>query len=347
MWPLTSSSTQHDACRETGRACPASSWVVKELVHDQYGEYLTNKTSPRHRLPSRNKTASRGAPTSESAFFARIALNSHTQSRWSRQSRPSRPRQESCAGVHSCLCAPRSCARISPPALLPSTPFPTLQEIVDAIQASDDGSTAPPEAEVVGGTAGSRVIGTKLADEEPQKPSDLPNEMRHGDSHGNEPPGPMSSEDKHVREGRPWGRQGRHSLHCADLTLFLCTQLQFLSSQQQQKAMQYDRNHPGRAGRVGSIVGSALPTPALQKAACCAQRVFTRGMHFTPRCIPETLSVPPCAVVAAVPCHPSQVPGVQARVTRLSTLPRASAGTQGGEMCQWQGTCSNPLRYWM
>jgi hypothetical protein len=81
---------------------------------------------------------------------------------------------------------------------------------VDAIQASDDGSTAPPEAEVVGGTAGSRVIGNKLAHEEPQKPSDLPDELRHGDSHGNEPPGPMSSEEKLVRAGREAARVALH-----------------------------------------------------------------------------------------------------------------------------------------
>lgn len=52
---------------------------------------------------------------------------------------------------------------------------------------------------------------------------------------------------------------GRGSNHCIVLTthsscqstvcLLLCApQLQFLSSQQQQKAMQYGRNHPGGAG---------------------------------------------------------------------------------------------------
>lgn len=106
------------------------------------------------------------------------------------------------------------------------------QEIVDAIQASDDSSTAPPDAEVIGGTAGSRVIGNKLAHEEPQKPSDLPDELRHGDDHGANPTGPMSADDKKVM---------------------------FESSQAQQKAMQYDRQHPGagHAGKGDQAINSA------------------------------------------------------------------------------------------
>lgn len=44
-----------------------------------------------------------------------------------------------------------------------------------------------------------RQIGNQLVHETQQKPSDLPDEMRHGDSHGNPMDDPnMSSEDKHV-----------------------------------------------------------------------------------------------------------------------------------------------------
>lgn len=55
-----------------------------------------------------------------------------------------------------------------------------------------------PCAQVLQGTGATREIGNKLLHEEQQKPSDLPDELRHGDDHGANPPGPMSSEDKHV-----------------------------------------------------------------------------------------------------------------------------------------------------
>jgi hypothetical protein len=56
---------------------------------------------------------------------------------------------------------------------------------------------------VLQGTGATRVIANKLEHEEQQKPSQLPDELRHGDDHGANPPGPMSSEDKHVSEARP------------------------------------------------------------------------------------------------------------------------------------------------
>lgn len=66
-------------------------------------------------------------------------------------------------------------------------------ELVEAIQASEDGSTAPPESEPLQGMGATRAIGNKLLHEEAQKPSDLPDELRT--KHGN----PMNAEDKHVR----------------------------------------------------------------------------------------------------------------------------------------------------
>eukprot|EP00775_Hariotina_reticulata_P003035 gene3035-3316_t len=100
------------------------------------------------------------------------------------------------------------------------------QEVIDAIQQSEDGSTAPPSAEVLGDTSANRVIASKLVHEEPQKPSDLPEELRHGDAHGNPntSAGPMESAEKHLK---------------------------YLEMQQQQQAEQrYDRSHPG-AGKAG------------------------------------------------------------------------------------------------
>jgi hypothetical protein len=62
--------------------------------------------------------------------------------------------------------------------------------------------------QVLQGTGATRVIANKLEHEEQQKPSQLPDELRHGDDHGANPPGPMSSEDKHVSETCYW------LLHC-------------------------------------------------------------------------------------------------------------------------------------
>lgn len=99
-------------------------------------------------------------------------------------------------------------------------------EIIDAIQNSEDGSTAPSEAETLGGVGATREIGNKLLHEEQQKPSDLPDEMRMGNDHGAGTAGgvPMDSEEK---------------------------KLKFMEMQeQQQQAMKYDRQHPG-AGKAG------------------------------------------------------------------------------------------------
>jgi hypothetical protein len=52
--------------------------------------------------------------------------------------------------------------------------------------------------QVLAGTGATREIANKLVHEEQQKPSELPDELRHGDDHGANAPGPMSSEDKHV-----------------------------------------------------------------------------------------------------------------------------------------------------
>lgn len=139
-------------------------------------------------------------------------------------------------------------------------------------------------AQVLQGSGATREIGNKLVHEEQQKPSDLPDELRHGDDHGANPPGPMSSEDKHVSlhhvlagsiicqchsgVGLPvpgWlHRVGQLKSVCivqhkdlvvscraAVLCIVCCAvQLQFLAAQSQQKAAQYDRNHPGRLACV-------------------------------------------------------------------------------------------------
>lgn len=52
-----------------------------------------------------------------------------------------------------------------------------------------------PIFQVLGDTSANRVIAAKLVHEEPQKPSDLPEELRQSAS-THEPP--MSKEDKHV-----------------------------------------------------------------------------------------------------------------------------------------------------
>eukprot|EP00878_Enallax_costatus_P001139 GHUV01001277.1.p1 GENE.GHUV01001277.1~~GHUV01001277.1.p1 ORF type:complete len:128 (+),score=48.02 GHUV01001277.1:154-537(+) len=99
------------------------------------------------------------------------------------------------------------------------------QDIVEAIQQSEDGSTAPPEAEVLGTTGATREIATKLMHETPQKPSDLPDELRQGNSHGNPMTDPnMSHEDKHLKEME--------------------------IRQEQNHPQNYDRSHPG-AGKAG------------------------------------------------------------------------------------------------
>eukprot|EP00879_Flechtneria_rotunda_P000734 GHRR01000854.1.p1 GENE.GHRR01000854.1~~GHRR01000854.1.p1 ORF type:complete len:138 (+),score=62.61 GHRR01000854.1:192-605(+) len=110
------------------------------------------------------------------------------------------------------------------------------QEIIEAIQQSEDGSTAPPVAEVVAGIGATRDIGNKLVHEEPQKPSDLPDELRHGNDHGNPNHGgeSMDPKEKHLK---------------------------FLEQQQQQQAeQQYNRNHPGagRAGRGDQAIDSMV-----------------------------------------------------------------------------------------
>lgn len=60
--------------------------------------------------------------------------------------------------------------------------------------------------QVLAGTGATREIGNKLLHETPQKPSDLPDELRQGNSHGNPMTDPnMSAEDKHVsRAGKIW-----------------------------------------------------------------------------------------------------------------------------------------------
>jgi hypothetical protein len=50
-----------------------------------------------------------------------------------------------------------------------------------------------------------------------------------------------------------------HTLPCPVASVLCCPQLKFLSSQQQQKAAQYDRNHPGETDQhLCSIVGAVL-----------------------------------------------------------------------------------------
>lgn len=112
-----------------------------------------------------------------------------------------------------------------------------------------------PCLQVVGGTAGTRVIGNKLAHEEPQKPSDLPDELRHGDDHGANPPGAMSAEDKHVSRavGPCSGRE--LSWACVYTASNACVQQQYLClvlhganplrSMSGRQACQYNAARPG------------------------------------------------------------------------------------------------------
>eukprot|EP00879_Flechtneria_rotunda_P001242 GHRR01001389.1.p1 GENE.GHRR01001389.1~~GHRR01001389.1.p1 ORF type:complete len:140 (+),score=36.96 GHRR01001389.1:350-769(+) len=95
-------------------------------------------------------------------------------------------------------------------------------DVVDAIQHSEDGSTAPPDAEATRRIGATRDIGNKLTHEEPQKVSDV----RQSDDHGNP-----------IHGGRYQERKEKH--------------LKFLEVQHEQdKEQQYDRTHPG-AGKAG------------------------------------------------------------------------------------------------
>ncbi|WIA15286.1 hypothetical protein OEZ85_001957 [Tetradesmus obliquus] len=102
-------------------------------------------------------------------------------------------------------------------------------DIVEAIQNSEDGSTAPPEAEVLRGVGATRDIGNKLTHEEPQKPSELPEELKP--SH---PGRAMDSDEKK----------------------FAFEEMQA----QQQQEQNYNRNHPGvgKAGKGDQATSSAI-----------------------------------------------------------------------------------------
>jgi hypothetical protein len=91
-------------------------------------------------------------------------------------------------------------------------------DLVEAIQNSEDGSTAPPEAEATGGIGATRAIGNKLTHETQQKPSEL---------QGDELREKGSAPDQYEKQ-------------------------ELLREQQKEqlKEAKYDRNHPG-AGKAG------------------------------------------------------------------------------------------------
>eukprot|EP00882_Tetradesmus_deserticola_P000335 GHRQ01000370.1.p1 GENE.GHRQ01000370.1~~GHRQ01000370.1.p1 ORF type:complete len:123 (+),score=59.44 GHRQ01000370.1:423-791(+) len=102
-------------------------------------------------------------------------------------------------------------------------------DVVEAIQNSEDGSTAPPNAEALHGVGATRDIGNKLMHEEPQKPSKLPDELKP-----THPGRAMTSEEKK----------------------FAYESMQA----QQQMEQKYDRNHPGvgKAGKGDQATGSRI-----------------------------------------------------------------------------------------
>ena len=99
-------------------------------------------------------------------------------------------------------------------------------ELVEAIQNSEDGSTAPPEAGATAGIGATRAIGNKLTHETQQKPSEL-----QGDELRN--------------KGLPPDQYEKQEL---------------LREQQKEqlKEKNYDRSHPGagKAGRGDQAVNS-------------------------------------------------------------------------------------------